>query len=160
MDSVLVDPLAPEQLHWYFAQAATGAASDIKSFAQTMEDGRSKNAMKKAKESKAENGEDITGWLVIEHEDWLEVKQDSACEDVDMEGRGSDVKVNATDSRSEDLQAALGRFRESHLGIDVSLEMTTKTVKVRATGKASRLLLILLDLFTSASPYPFRSPTW
>lgn len=159
MNSVLMDPIPPEQLHSHFTQAATGAASEIKSFAQTMEDGRTRDVMEKAKESKANNVEDIAGWLVVEHEDWLDTRHDGASEDVDKKGEVSDPKVFIAGSTSEDFQGVLEKFKESHPGIEVSLEDTTSTVKVWTIGKAVRLPFMLLGLSTSTSPHSFRSPT-
>lgn len=159
MESVLVDPIPAEELQSRFIQAATGAASELKSFAQTMEDSRSKDAMGKAKESKANNGEDITSWLVVEHEDWLDTSHNGASEDVDIEGEASDKKISTAESTSGGIQAILEKFKKSHPGIEVSLEDTTSTVKVWAFEKAVRTLFILLGLSASTSPHSFRSPS-
>ncbi len=125
-----MDPIPPEQLHSHFIQAAAGAAGEIKSFAQTMEDTRSKDAMEKAKDSKAKNGEDITGWLVADHEDWLDMKLDGASEDDYIEVEASDAMVFTTDSTSESTEAVLEKFKESHPGIEVLLEGTRSTIRV------------------------------
>lgn len=159
MESVLVDPVPPEQFQSHFIQSATGAAAEIKRFAQIMENGRSKDAMGKAKESKAKNGEDITGWLVVEHEDWLDAGHDVASEDVDIEGEASGKKVFTAESTSGDVQTILEKFKESHPSIEVSLDDTTGTVKVWVIEKAVRSPFMLLGLSTSTSRHSFRSPT-
>ena len=130
MNSVLVDPPAPEQLHLHFAQAARNAASDIKSFAQIMEDSRTKEVLERAKESKARNAEDITNWLVTEHKDWLDVKDDQLGDALDL---GGDVgaAVSGAEITVEGMQSILEKFRESHLGVEVSLEESSRTIKVR-----------------------------
>lgn len=130
MDSVLVDPPAPEQLHSHFAQAATGAAQDIKSFAQTMEDARSKDVMEKARESRTNNPEEISAWLVTEHEDWLDVKKEGASEDIHMDRRDAEGEFIAVEVTAEDMQSELEKFKESHHGIEASFEESTKTIKV------------------------------
>lgn len=130
MDSVLVDPPAPEQLHLHFSHAARAAASDIKTFAQTMDNPRTKEVLEKAKESRAKNAEDITNWLVTEHEDWLDVRNDDLDKNVDTGERGTGAALPAADMRAEDIQSVLGKFRESHPGIEASLEESSRTVKV------------------------------
>lgn len=130
MESVLVDPFVPEQLNSRFSQAATGAASDIKSFTQIMEDGHSKEALEKAKVSRARSGEDITGWLVTNHKEWLDPKQDRTIEDLDIERTDLDAKIFAGDSTIEALQTTLENFKESNRGIEASLDETSKIIEV------------------------------
>ena len=139
MDSVLVDPPAPEQLHLQFAQAAKAVASDLKAFARTMEDPHNKEALEKAKESRAKNAENITSWQVTEHEDWLDVKNHNVDETLDLQGR--DVEDNPiTELKVEDVQSGLDKFKASHPIIEASVEETSKVIKVSI---ASKHLLIL-----------------
>lgn len=158
MDAVSVELLAPEQLQLRFAEAAKTASADIKSFALMIEDERSKDVMERAKKSRAECGENIRTWLVAEHEDWLDVKQDGASEDDDLAGNESDTKMFTTENSTGDIQKILERFKESHPGIEASLADVTKTIKVWVTEKAFGHQLILPDIFTAASPYTLRSP--
>lgn len=130
MDAVLVEPLAPEQLQIRFAQAAKDAAAEMKSFALVMKDQRSKDVMEKAKKSRAKDGENIRNWLVTEHEDWLDVKQDGASEDAELDGNDSDTKMLTAETANGDIRNLLEKFRESHPSIEASLEDTTKTIKV------------------------------
>ena len=134
MDSVLVEPQAPEQLHLHFAQAARTAASDIKGFSQTMENPRNKEVLERAKESRAKNTEDITNWLVTEHQDWLDVKDENADAGVDSEIREGEA-TSAIDVKSEDMRLVLERFKESHPNLEASMEEGTKTITVRATAE-------------------------
>lgn len=119
MDSVLVDPLSPDQLHSNFSQAANGAAQAIKHFTQLMEDSGTKEVMERAKESRTENGEGITGWKVIEHEDWLDVKQEDGNDDVDKEEEGTAEAGDALGLK--DVNEALDKFRSAHVGLEASL---------------------------------------
>lgn len=128
MDSVLVDPPSPDQLHSNFSQAANGAAQAIKNFTLLVEDGRTKDVMEKAKESRARNGEDITGWRVTEHEDWLDVKHADGNDDVDKEEEGA-VEAGVVLS-VEDVNAALDKLRSTHTGIEASLNEDSGTVTV------------------------------
>ena len=127
MDSVLVDPSAPDHLHSNFSRAANGAAQAIQNFTQLVEDSKTKKVMEKAKESMEKNGEGITGWKVTEHEDWLDIKVDGN-DDVDEE-EGITAEVG-DGSSIESTNLALDRFRSVHTGIEASLDESTRTVTV------------------------------
>lgn len=129
MHSVLLDPPSPDQLHSNFTQAANGAASAIKQFTQLVEDSRTKEIMEKAKGSRAENSEGITGWQVAEHEDWLDIiREDGSHDAVKEEGNIADAGGG---SSVNDVNAALGTFRSAHMGVEVLLDEGSKMVTVR-----------------------------
>ncbi|KAL6718416.1 hypothetical protein ACLMJK_004505 [Lecanora helva] len=130
MDSVLLDPPEPEQLHTQFAQAARTAALDIKSFAQIMEDPHTKEVLEKAKESKAKNAEDITNWLVTEHEDWLNVTDVGVAKLTNQSEQRAGLSSSSSELKAEDLQSALESFKESHPGVEISKEEDSKMIKM------------------------------
>lgn len=154
MDSVLVDSISPDQLHSNFSQAANGAAQAIKHFTQMVEDSKTKEVMEKAKESRMNNGEGITGWKVIEHEDWLNVKQENGSDDADKEEEGI---TEAGDAPSvKDVNAALEKFRSGHLGVEASLDEDSRTITVslsqdyvRATLKYASFIYLSQPISTS-----------
>lgn len=161
MESVLVDPRSPDQLHSNFSQAANGAAQAIEHFTRLVEDSRTKEVMEKAKESKAKSGEGITGWKVTEHEDWLDVKYEDGNHDVDKEEE--DIAEAGDGPSVEDVNAALHKLRSAHAGIEASLDEKLRTVTVtylhcflRVTLKrASSMYLrqpILTSRFSSIPP--------
>lgn len=128
MDSVLVDPTSPDQLHSNFSRAANGAAQDIKHFTQLMDDSKTKEVMEKAKQSWMNNGEGITGWKVTEHEDWLNVRQEEGSDEADKE---EEAAAEASDEGSvKDVNAALDKFRSGHLGVEASLDEESRTITV------------------------------
>ena len=132
MDSVLVDPLAPDQLHSHFSQVATRAAREIKDFGHLMEQKKSKEVLEKARESRAKDAEGITGWIVSAHEDWLDDKNEEGSDDFEMAEDGEDTTGSTADVKSEDMQAAVEKFKESHPGIEASFDVDARTIKVRA----------------------------
>lgn len=129
MDAVLVDPLAPEQLHSNFAHAATCAARDIKDFAQTWEDTRSKEALGRAKDSRTNNNENVRGWLVTEHDDWLDVNKESSSNEAIKEEAKTEIIARPAGSDVEIVDAALAQLRESHPGVTASLEADPRIIK-------------------------------
>ena len=138
MDSVLVDPSAPDHLHSNFSRAANGAAQAIQNFTQLVEDGKTKKVMEKAKESMEKNGEGITGWKVTEHEDWLDIKLDGN-DDVDED---EEITAEVGDGSSmESTNMALDRFRSVHTGIEASLDESTRTVTVSHSCAFSQSML-------------------
>ena len=139
MDSVLVDPASPDQLHSNFSQAANGAAQAIKNFTLMVEDSRTKEVMDKAKESRAKTVESITGWKVTEHEDWLNLKQADGNDDVDKDEEGT---AEAGDGPSaENVNTMLDKLRSSHAGIEVSLDEDSRTVTVSYPHSFARVTL-------------------
>ena len=128
MDSVLLHPVSPDQLHSNFSQAASGAAEAIKHFTHMVEDSKTREIIEKARERRTENSEGITGWQVAEHEDWLDVKQEGDNEDIDKD---AEVTADASESSSgKDLTAALDRFRSTHVGLEASLDEESKNIRV------------------------------
>lgn len=143
MDSVLVDPPSPDQLHSNFSEAANGAAQAMKDFALLVEDSRTKEVMEKAKESRAKNGEEIIGWKVTEHEDWLAVKHEDGNDDVDKEEEGA---AEAGDVLSmEDVNTALDKLRSTHVGIEASLNEDSRTVTLNLLSPAQMNFHIQLN---------------
>ena len=142
MDSVLVDPSAPDHLHSNFSQAANGAAQAIQNFTQLVEDSKIKKVMEKAKESMEKNGEGITGWKVTEHEDWLDIKADGN-DDVD-EDEEITAEIGAGSSM-ESTNMALDRFRSIHAGIEASLDEITRTVTVSCSCAFLQIMLKYLS---------------
>ena len=135
MDSVLVDPPSPDQLHSNFSQAANGAAQSIKHFTQLVEDGKTKEVMEKGKESRMKDGEGITGWKVTEHEDWLNLKQEDGNndddDDDDDDGKEEESIVEVGDSPSmKNVNLVLDKFRSAHVGVEASLDEDSRTLTV------------------------------
>lgn len=129
MDSVLVDPSSPDQLHSNFAQAANGAAQGIKRFTQMVEDSRTKEVMDKAKESRMKDGESITAWKVTEHEDWLDVKMEDGNDSAEIEEE--EGAAEASDGPNiKDVNAVLEKFRSIHVSIEALLDEDERTVTV------------------------------
>ena len=137
MDSVLLDPSSPDQLHSNFSEAANGAAQSIKQFTQLVEDGKTKEVMDKAKESRAGNNEGIIGWQVTDHEDWLDVNKEDGSEDKDKEDEG------IADAGGDSVHAALDRFRSAHVGVEASMDEDSRTVTVGHFYGFARIVLMI-----------------
>ena len=130
MDSMFIDSRSPDQLHAHFSQTAIGAAKDVKSFAQLIEESKSKDVLVRAKESRANDGEGITAWRVSEHADWLDVKKEDATEDSVMDTNNEELDTSAGDLTLADMQAIFEKFKASHMGVEADLDEDTRTVKV------------------------------
>jgi len=142
-ESVLVDPAQPDLLHAYFTQAAKSAAKDLKDFKQLMDDVRSKDALEQARASRARDNEGISGWLVTEHDDWLDVKKEDSNDDLDMAGNEEDTKAPDTDVNVEGIKTALEKLEKSHRGITTVFNAKLKTMMVRALHSALKLETVL-----------------
>lgn len=84
-----------------------------------MEDSRNRGILDRAKESRAESSEGITGWKVTEHKDWLDVQREASPKGSADELEEDSSHVNV--SKEEDLRAALKKFEGNHAGIETSL---------------------------------------
>ena len=152
MESMVAHPDMPEQLQMGFSETARNAAIDLKSFARIMEDPRSRQILGKVKESKANNSQDITNWLVTEHEDWLEVKKEALDEENDYESRDLEVAASPTKVEGEDMRFSLERFRESHPSIEASYEEDARIIRVRTEAQIfDRSMLMSSDISTFGS---------
>ena len=139
MDSVLIDSTSPDQLHSSFSQAANGAAQAIKHFTQLVDDSKTKEVMEKARQSRMNNGEGITGWKVTEHQDWLNVRQEEGSDEADKE---AEATAEAGDEISvKDVNAALDDFRSGHLGVETSLDEDSRTITVSLLHAYVRVML-------------------
>lgn len=83
---------SPVNLYSQFVNVAAKIAKDIQDFKNLIEGDRSQEVLKKAKRSRAEHPEGISGWMVNEHPDWLEVKS----EDATLDPVAGNVTTSAT----------------------------------------------------------------
>ena len=104
---------------------------------QLMGEASTKEVLEKAKASKEEDAGGIEGWKVVEHEDWLEVKNEEGDE-------GNAIKseymlgVEAMDDESgkgekteEEVKTLVENFTEAHKGIETSVGENGKNISVR-----------------------------
>ena len=113
----------------HFAHAATSAAQDIKQFTQIWEDPRSKEALETARDSKAKNEEDIRAWLVSEHADWLDAKEDDGSPGALAKTNDGTNGTKPTQWTAESIHAAVAKIREAHPGIEASYEEDLQVLK-------------------------------
>lgn len=113
--------------------------------------------MDRAKESRAESSEGITGWKVTEHKDWLDVKKEASPKDSADKLEEDNSQVNG--SKEEDLRAALKKLEGNHAGIETSLvtdgsnimEVINLVTDLRALLLSCLYRFIFLRPFTCAS---------
>ena len=63
---------SPEIVYAEFAKAATAAVKNVQDFSANVKDSASQEILQRARESKEANDEGVVGWLVAQHEDWLD----------------------------------------------------------------------------------------
>lgn len=73
--------------------------------------------LERAKESRAQDPNGISAWLVAEHADWLDVKKENISDDVEMVGDEEEIKAPRTNEKTEDMKATLDKFEKSHKDI-------------------------------------------
>lgn len=137
----LVDPLlaqhaSPEELYSTYSRNALETAKAIKTFAKFVQESSSQETLKRAKESRAINPEEITPWIVTEHPNWLEMREP------DTEGAATSKEGELPNSEAimfptaENVAAAVERFRTKHPGIETGGDSSTVEVKLELSISA------------------------
>ena len=121
MDPTLAQQPSPDDFYTNFLGSAKRTAEDIKSFAKLLGDTHSKEILKRSKESRASNPENIKAWMVTDHEDWLEVKAEDSEDNTITEEEAEEIPNNTLDTKVETIRAVVDSYRENHPGIETSL---------------------------------------
>lgn len=120
MNPLLLRKSSPEALYVDFSRTATSSVKDIKNLTTLLEDSRSQAIFDRAKEVRAKNPEwKITGWMVTEQQDWLDVRKEASPQD-SAEEKVEDITLS-NGLKEDDYRAALKKFGESHTGLETSL---------------------------------------
>ncbi|KAL9613663.1 MAG: hypothetical protein Q9167_001792 [Letrouitia subvulpina] len=129
VDPMLVQQSSPENLYATFSSSVGTTTTDVKNFTRLINDARSRDILKRAKESRAENSDSIIGWDPTEHEDWLEVHGGDSPGDITM-GDTQDIQQESDSHTVEGLRAALQKFQLNHPGIQTSLDENNRCFKM------------------------------
>ncbi|CAL8581366.1 hypothetical protein XPA_007065 [Xanthoria parietina] len=98
VDPMLVQQNSPEDLYNDFARNVNRTQADVQELTRLVRSERSKEIFERAAESRAQNGGDIRGWRVTEHEDWLDVRGPDGPKDVNAVGTtGSNADPSSSD---------------------------------------------------------------
>lgn len=131
---MLIQQTSPEELYSGFSSNVTSYQTDVQTFAELARSDRSKEIFKRAAESRAQNSEDIRGWRVTEHEDWLDIPGADVPKDV-RANEMSTIESNSPSQTSvENISAAIEHFKSSHPGADGSFNENSKTITVSLVG--------------------------
>ncbi|KAL8884237.1 MAG: hypothetical protein Q9215_007668 [Flavoplaca cf. flavocitrina] len=134
VDPMLIQQSSPEELYHGFSSNVTRTQTDVQKFGELARSDRSKEIFKRAAESRAQNSEDIRGWRVTEHEDWLDIPGADVPKDV-RANEMSTMESNSPPRTSvEDLSAAIEHFKSSHPGADGSFDENSKAITVLLVG--------------------------
>ena len=137
----LVDPLlaqhtSPEELYSTYSRDALETAKAIKTFAKFVQEPASQETLKRAKESRAAEPQEITPWIVTEHPDWLEVRK-QGLEDTPTTAQKEGLHDGDTIAfpTAEEIPAAVERFRSKHPGIEVNSEQHDDLATIEVMSK-------------------------
>ncbi|KAL8994093.1 MAG: hypothetical protein Q9169_005849 [Polycauliona sp. 2 TL-2023] len=125
VDPMLVERKSPEEFYHDFIRNVTKTQTDVRVFTDFVRNDKSRDVFERAAESRALNSENITGWRVTEHEDWLDIPSAETPKDrrVDETTR-TDSNLPARTSM-EDLRAAMERMKSSHPSIEGTAARST-----------------------------------
>ena len=125
---------SPEELYKAFAQSATAAGEDIKSFKVAWEVEGTREVRERAKESRGGEGA-VRRWLVTERVGWADraatvgVEGDGNAVEDREEDDGDDEKV---DTKAEDVAEMVERWKEGKEGVEMEVDGEGKEIKVRS----------------------------
>lgn len=108
----------PETLHVDFLHTATEACKDLKDFVKLFESEKTQKLFDEAKASRVENPDGITGWMVTQHEDWLDVQKEKSSQDCILSGKKNSSLGN--EFNEEITREILDKFKKDHNGIEAS----------------------------------------
>ncbi|KAL8690560.1 MAG: hypothetical protein Q9224_004379 [Gallowayella concinna] len=130
VDPMLVQQASPEELYMSFASNVTTTQSDIQDFTKLVHDEGSQEIFSRAAESRLQDGEDIRGWRVTEHEAWLDVRNVDSPMALGADGTIAPDQDVPRDLTVEELRATMERFKKAHPGIDGSLDEVSESLTV------------------------------
>ena len=113
-----------------------------------MEDDQTQQILERARESRTRNPEGVKGWLVTEHKDWLDKREDRQ---VDSQTQMVTPHTDIATSGEDNVSLLLQRFGARHKDVAVSMDNeTSKTIKVPGTSNNKTTILWLIHLDLSA----------
>ncbi|KAL8951618.1 MAG: hypothetical protein Q9222_002418 [Ikaeria aurantiellina] len=128
VDPMLVQQSSPEKLYNTFAQNVVSTRSNIRNFSSLVSSDGSKEMFQKAEESRTQSGEDIRGWRVTEHDDWLDVRNEDIPMDVNPDG--ADHSMTAQNVTNEEMRTAVDKFKKDHAGVDASVDGDSRIIMI------------------------------
>jgi len=121
MRAVHTEHSSPEDLYTDISQAAVRAVNDIKNFKACIEEPVNQEVLKDARQSREKSGEGIKSWLVTQHPNWLEKSVVTGVKELRLEEEAvTDTEGNG-DNVQEDIPAIVAKFKEQHIGIEVTM---------------------------------------
>lgn len=146
-----IEHSSPDDLYQAFSQTATNAVSNIQRFIKTIHDPGNQEVLKKAKESRAMNDKGIMGWLVTQHEDWLQAAAEDGIQSLKLDEE-DEVDEKSLEQRAGDIPLLLEHFREAHPAIEVSMNEETQKLEVLSTARSQDCNYTELNRFNSLVP--------
>ncbi|KAL8701164.1 MAG: hypothetical protein Q9201_005054 [Fulgogasparrea decipioides] len=130
IDPMLVQQNSPEDLYSTYATNVTATRSDIKDFSTLYSEDTTRELFRQAEKSRAENSEEIRGWRVTEHEDWLDLSRVEIPLNAGANATLGQDRAMDQDVTKEGLRAAMEKFTKAYPDIQGSLEEDTKSLMV------------------------------
>ncbi|KAL9120651.1 MAG: hypothetical protein Q9187_002792 [Circinaria calcarea] len=116
-----------------------------------MHDSGNKEVLERAKESRATNNKGIMGWLVTQHEDWLQGAAEDGIRDLKLDEE-DEVDEKNSKHGAEDIPQLLENFREAHPGIEVLRDEESQQLEVPSTARSRGGNHTELNRFNSLVP--------
>lgn len=114
-------------------QTAIKAVKDLNDFAKILESEKTRDLLELAKKNRAEHPEGITGWMVTQHEDWLDVQGEGPLT-ISVPEETETLTAEGV-YNEETIRKILDNFQNSHIGIETSfINNDFKNIKVFQCG--------------------------
>lgn len=130
-------------------QTAIKAVKDLNDFAKILESEKTRDLLELAKKNRAENPEGITGWMVTQHEDWLDVQGEGPL--IISVPEETETLTAEGVYNEETIRKILANFQNSHIGIETSFTKNDfNNIKVFQCGA---MLVFFRLTYRSISPH-------
>ena len=119
----LVDPLlakhaSPRELYSEYSGSTLETAKAIKALTKFMQEPASQDMLKKAKDSRAADGDGIQPWMVTDHVDWLEVRDSAPAVDAARQDNSRLEEEEVSFPSRHEIPPALAKFKSGHPGLE------------------------------------------
>lgn len=98
--------------------------------ADLMENPSSQEILRRAKEDRTSDPEDITPWIVTEHPDWLEVRKTNIESTLPAQSQELRIVGDGSNPAVQEPLAVVERFKAQHHGIEINFKDYPRTIEV------------------------------
>ena len=148
---------SPTNLYAELSRVATDVVADIKDFTEYVQDSKTQEILKKAKETKGNDGDGgIPNWLVTQHSKWFEKPTEIEYQKSETEDEDTNEEKTLSKASAVDHTAIVDQFRKDHLDVDVVVDQESQKIKVPLFPPVLHGFMLIFQVQSPSSPPELR----